>query len=265
MYDEKNQGGCGCGSCSPEAVTRGLKSVIMVLVIVAGVLLIRNWYKTYDYIGKGDIRDTISISGEGKVTALPDIATFTVGVQTEKVAVAAAQTENNDKMNKIIAAIKGMGVKAEDIQTTDYNIYPQYDYLDGRQSLRGYQVIQSVLVKVRDMGKVGDIFAKAGELGANNVGGLSFTIDEPEQYRQEARLKALENAKSKAEALAKAAGIKLGKVVSFSESSGGYTPPYAYDKSLSSVGMGGGGIVAPEIQAGNQEIVIDVVVSYESL
>jgi uncharacterized protein YggE len=269
MNEENNQGCCHLGDCccgDPKSPLTWLGSILILVLIVAGVFLIRNWNKSYDYIGKGDIRDTISLDGEGKVTAIPDIATFTVGVQTQKKQVTEAQKENTEKMNKIVAALKDLGVKGEDIKTTDYNIYPQYEWPDGRQILQGYQVTQNVLVKVRDLTKVGDLFAKAGELGANNVGNLTFTIDEPEKYRQEARIKAIANAKEKAEALAEATGIKLGKIISFSESNNYPLPMYnSYNKVM---GMGGGSETAmpsPDIQSGNQEVVVNVFVSYEVL
>lgn len=265
--DEQNQNhSCCCCGGQVKTVLGWLGAVLAVILIIAGALLIRNWYKSYDYIGKGNIRDMVNFEGMGKVTAIPDIATFTIGVQTEKTTVADAQKENNDKMNKIISAMKDLGVKADDLQTTDYNIYPQYDYPTGRQVLRGYQVNQSILVKVRDMNKVGNLFAKAGELGANNVGGLNFTIDDPEIYRADARIKAIKNAQEKAEVLSKATGIKLGKIVSFAES--GTTPPgpIYYDKAIG-LGMGGAGssVTPPDIQSGNQEVVVNVVVSYEVL
>ncbi len=264
MFTEQNKPSSGCSVCDSKIIY-WLGVVLMVLLIVAGIFLIRNWYKSYYYIGQAETRDTISIQGMGKVTAIPDIATFTVGIQTEKYTVAAAQKENTDKMNEIIKALKEMGVEEEDIKTSQYNIYPQYNWNEGQRTLRGYQVTQSVTIKVRDLDKVGDIFARAGELGANNVGGLQFTIDDPEEYKQEARLKALENAKEKAEALADAADVKLGKVVGFSESSGG--TPYPSYRSYD-LGLGAGmaeEAVAPDIEAGSTEIIIYVNVNYQVL
>ena len=130
------------------------------------------------------------------------------------------------------------------------------------QVLRGYQVSQSVTVKIRDLAKVGDILAAAGEGGANQVSGLSFSIDDPESLKQEARIKALENAKTKAEALASVAGVSLGKIVSFSESS--MTPPVMYKSIDASLGMGGAAAVpSPTVEAGSMDIVLDVTVSYE--
>lgn len=242
--------------------------VVLVVLVMLGLLgllgtIVANNLKSYRYIGRPTAeRDTILISGEGKVTGIPDVATIDVGLMTEKPDVKSAQIENTQKMNRLIANLKNLGVDSKDIQTSYYNIYPQYDWPNGKQVLRGYQVSQGVSVKIRNMDKIGDILAAAGEGGANQVSGLSFNIDDPEALKQEARVKALENAKEKAEALARVAGVGLGKIVSFSESS--VMPPILY-KSMDALGLGGGGegAPAPTVEAGSMDIVVDVTVSYE--
>ena len=246
----------------------GLVLATIVTVMVTGYLavVVRNELKNYDYIGRSEQQIyTITISGEGKVTAIPDIAQVSLGVQTEKTKVEDAQKENTEKMNSLIGELKALDIKAEDIQTTNYNIYPQYDWNESGSKLRGYQVSQSVNVKIRDLERVGEVLEVAGSLGANQVSGLNFTIDEPEDLRQQAREKALENAKTKADALAKVAGVKLGRLVSFNESGGDYpivyTKGYALDESA---GLGGA-VPAPEIEAGSQDVIVNVTVTYEVL
>lgn len=246
---------------------RHRKPMFKLLALVAAIYLIllsRNVVKQYQYIGRSEAqRDTIAISAEGKVTALPDIASISIGVMTEKKTVAEAQKENTTKMNAIIAKIKEFGVASEDIKTTNYSIYPQYDWVDNRQVERGFQVTQNVEVKVRDLSKIGDVLAAVGELGANQVGGVNFTIDDPEELRQQARLKGLEMAKKKAQALADAAGVKLGKVVGFSENEG-YVPGPIYYAKDAAMGLGGGG-ASPSIESGSQDVVVNVSVIYEIL
>ena len=244
------------------------KPVLWNVVLVAGVLwlgaMAANAFKQHAYIGRPDAaRDTIAISAEGKVTALPDIATISIGLQTENRAVSAAQKDNTAKMNAIIGKIKSFGVAAEDIKTSNYSIYPQYDYVNGQRVDRGYTVMQNVDVKVRALEKIGDLLSAAGELGANQVGGVAFTIDEPEELRQQARLKALETAKKKAQALADASGVRLGKVVGFSENEG-YVPGPLYYARDAAMGMGGGNS-APSVQSGSQDVVVNVTVLYEIL
>ncbi len=243
------------------------KSALWNLLLAAGVVYLgvtaMNAVKQNSYIGRPDAaRDTISISAEGKVTALPDIATISVGVQTENKSVSSAQKENTTKMNAIIEKVKSFGLTAEDIKTSNYSIYPQYDYVNGRQVERGYMVTQNIDVKVRSLDKIGEILSAVGSLGANQVGGVAFTIDEPEELRQQARIKALEAAKKKAQALADAAGVKLGKVVGFSENEE-YAPAPAYYAKDAGLGMGGDG--TPSIQSGSQDVVVDVTVLYEIL
>lgn len=239
----------------------GLFLIVLIIFLAAEA---RNVLRKYAYIGKSEqMPYTITISGEGKVTAIPDIATFSIGVITEKKEVGAAQTENTKKMNEIIDELKKIGIDKEDIKTNYYNISPQYDWLEkGRQVLRGYQVNQTVTVKVRDLDRVGEVLGKAGTLGANNVSGLNFTIDEPEKLRQQAREEALLAAKKKAEALAKVAGVKLGKLVTFSETSPISYPRYDYVLEAKAMGAGA---ETPEIEPGSLEITVDVTVSYEVL
>ncbi len=261
-------GGCGSGGCGGGSrrfhKKWAVKLLALMLVVYLG-LLARNAAKQYDYIGRPTTtRDTIVISGEGKVTAIPDIATISVGVQTEKPKVTDAQKENTDKMNAIIAKLKDLGVVKEDIKTTNYSIYPAYDYVNGRQIERGYSVNQNVDVKIRKLDTIGDVLAAVAALGANQVGGVNFTIDNPDSLQQQARLKGLEAAKAKAQALAQAAGVKLGKVVGFSESANTPVPPIFYAKEA--LGLGGGGAApSPSVEAGSQEVTVNVSVTYEIL
>ena len=165
----------------PPAWGLGLATALTVFLVIFLAVLTWNEVKKHDYIGRESQQIyTITILGEGKVTAIPDIAQISLGIQTEKLTVAAAQKENTDKMNQIIKELKDLGIEAKDIQTTNYNIYPRYDWLDGQQLLRGYIVSQNVSIKIRDLEKVGTVVDKAGSLGANEVGGPYFTLDEPE-------------------------------------------------------------------------------------
>lgn len=241
-----------------------LLSILILFLSIYLVALTRNAFATYDYIGRSDQQIyTISINGTGEVTATPDIAEITLGVTTERNDVGQAQQENTDKMNKIIAELKNLGIAQEDIKTVNYSIYPSYDYSQNGRRLLGYVVDQSVRVKIRDLESISEVVAFAGTSGANNVSGLNFTIDDPENLKQEAREKALANAKEKAEKLAEIAGVKLGKLVSFHENDQGYPEFRAYALD-SAMGLGGGGD-APTFEPGSQDIVINVSVTYEVL
>src|SRR3989344_2820725 len=244
---------------------KALLGAVLVLLALYVAVLTRNTLRQYDYIGRSDQQIyTITISGEGKVTAIPDIAEVSLGVETQQSSVGAAQTENTTKMNELITQLKGLDVPAEDIKTTNYNIYPRYDYADGRQILRGYIVSQNVTVKIRDLKRVADVLELAGRGGVNQLGGLQFTIDEPEAIRQLAREEALRQATEKAEALAAIANVKLGKLVSFSEN--GYVPSYPiYNRGIALDAGFGGAEAAPTVEPGSQEVQVNVTVTYEVL
>src|SRR3989344_5591834 len=226
------------------------------------------------YIGAGvQPTNVISVSGYGEAFGAADIATFNFSVVSEKSTVAAAQTEATDKINAITKYLKDAGIAEKDIQTTDYSVNPQYDYVSqactggycpgGRQVLRGYQVRQSTTVKVRDTAKAGDLLTGAGTKGATEVSGLNFTFDDPNKLQDEARGEAIADAKQKADALAKQLGVTLVRVVSFNENGGGYPTPMYYAKDTA-VGMGGAEPArAPEISVGQNKVQSNVSVTYE--
>jgi len=231
-------------------------------------LAILSWnaVKAHNYIGISPKESHyISITGEGKVTGVPDVAKIQLGYSVEKRTVADAQKENTAKMNAVVDKLKkDFKIDAKDIQTANYYISPQYDYNNGKQTLRSYLVSQNLDVKVRQMDKVSSIIEAAGAIGLNQVGNLSFEIDNPEKLKEDARAEALAQAKAKAGALSDIVGVKLGKIISFSESSsdGQSAPVYSLNKMVD--GMGGGG-AAPTVEAGSNEITVFATVQYEIL
>lgn len=239
-----------------------LSLVSLALIVFLGAKT-RNAVLEYNYIGKSG-RDTITLDGEGKVTARPDVAQIQLGVVTEGLTVKDIQQKNTDKMNAIIAAIKAMDIQPADIQTQDYNLSPKYDWTSGKQVLTGYTVTQNVMVKVRNLDKVGDVIAKAGELGANQVGDVSFVIDDPKALQAQARDKAIDNAKAKADELAKKLGLNVARVVSFSESNGSVVVPQPYMMMDKAMAAGSNAApVAPQIEAGSQDVISNVSVTFE--
>ncbi len=245
----------------------------MLLKILAGIFLIiltifvgaktRNALAERDYIGKVvHDRDVITMSGTGKITTKPDLALIGLGLMSEGKTVREIQDTNTKKMNAVIASLKGLGVDEKDIQTSNYNLQPKIDWADGKQNITGYTLSQNVSVKVRDLDKVGDVIQKVTESGANQIQGVQFTIDDPTSVRDEARLKAIEEAKKKADQLAGALGLHIVKAISFSESSG-YNPPMPmmYDSVASNMAVGK--VAAPEIQAGQLDVSMDVSVTFE--
>lgn len=241
-----------------------LLGILLVYLIVWVATLIRNNIVKYEHIGEADRPErSITISADAKVTAAPDIAMTSVGMISKGKTVAEAQQENTKVMNGLIERMKALGIDEKDIQTNNYNIYPQYNFTeqDG-QVLTGYEVNQSVQVKIRDVQKANQVLAAAGEAGANNVGGLQFTIDNPEVYLAEARQKALDKVAEKRESLEESLGVQLGDVISYYESEGGNGMYASYNKGVAEEAMGGA-VPAPSIQSGSMDIVMNINVIYE--
>lgn len=254
---------------------RTMAAVALGVLALFLFILTLSTLKGYRFIGSGvTATNTITVSGEGEVFAVPDMATFSVTVQEEAKEVKPAQETVTKKSNDIIAYLKDEGVEEKDIKTTDYSVYPQYDYIQsescrngycppGRQVLRGYQVSMTLAVKVRDTEIAGDLLSGVGGLGASSVSGLSFTIDDEDELQAEARQEAIDDAREKAEELAEQLDVSLVRVVGFSE--GGDGRVY-YAKTMvedSAFGMGGAAVPAPEIPVGENKIVSNVSVTYE--
>lgn len=166
-------------------------------------------------------------------------------------------------MDQIFAELKKMGIAEKDMQS-NYSIYPDYNYTQDRgQELKGYRVSNSLTIKIRDLTKISEVLSLAGKFGATEVSGLSFTIDEPENLKSQARDKALADVKVKAAHLANVIGVRLGGIVSYNEYEGGidlYQPKMMYAETG---GMGGGGPAA--ISGGSKDVNMNVSVTFEVL
>ncbi len=215
---------------------------------------------------------TISITGEGEVVGVPDIGTFSFSVTEAGADAAAAQAASGAKINDILAALKEQGIEERDIKTEYYSLYPKYkyetgvcfpgSYCPGEQVQDGFEVNQTIVVKVRDLTKAGALLALAGEKGATNISGLSFTIDEPEILKAEARTLAIADAKAKAAVLADELDVRLVKMVGYYEDE--YATPY-YDAR-----MGGDMMMseqaaysAPSVPTGENTTTSRVTITYQ--
>ena len=210
---------------------------------------------------EGTVRDTIVVSGEGKVDAKPDVAFVTLGVNKESLNIVTAQNENTKIMNKIAEFAKGLGIKSKDLKTTNYSLYPRYEYNSntGRQSLAAYVVSQNLEVKIRNFDNIGKLIEEATNLGMNEMSNLSFILDNEAAATSEVRAEAIQDAKEKARVLARQLGVRLGDIISFYES--GPMPIYSYS-------IGGGGAMmekanAPQIEPGTNQISTTVSLTYE--
>lgn len=206
--------------------------------------------------------NTVSFSGEGKVSVKPDVATTDLSIVTEASTAKAAQDANSTKSNALITYLKEAGIEDKDIKTSGYNVQPLYNYNQSRPQITGYQTIQSINVKIRDLEKTNEILDGVVAAGANQINNVQFIIEDPEKYKAEARQTAFEDAKKKAEELEDQIGVNLGKIVNFSENVGGF-PPIYYAKDMvlnASEGRGGGG---PSLPTGENEVVVNVQVTYQ--
>lgn len=241
------------------AIFLGVLSIALVMNLITG-----HWYQNIKAeITSQPYARTITVDGEGKITATPDIGIVSLSVVTQGTNVKTITTEGNTKMNQVIDSVKNLGVDAKDITTSQYNLYPQYDYSNLRlPRITGYEFNQSVTVKIRDLGKINDVLDVGIKSGSNQVGQLSFDIDDPSAVKKQAREKAFTAAKNKAKEMADAAGVKLGRVVTFSEGYN-YAPPmyanFKMDAAIPEAAAVGGAAVQP----GSQEFNMTVSVTYE--
>lgn len=215
----------------------------------------------------------ITVSGEGEVMAQPDIGSFTFGVRAEAETAAAAQTQSATTMNDIVSYLADAGVAEADIDTSNYNLSPRYRWVEeacapgtlcrgGERVVDGYEVSQTITVKVRNLEQSGELISGVGQRGATNVSSLQFTIDDPANLEAEARTAAIADAQAKATVLAEELGVRIVKMTGFYEDNQGRpVEPYLMARSeMATDGMGG---VAPSVPVGEDEIVSRVNISYE--
>lgn len=246
----------------------------ILLVVFLAVVSIKE-FKGISYVGKDTpIMNSISVNGKGEAISIPDIATFSFSVTENAKTVKEAQTKATEKINSALAAIKAGGVDEKDIKTLYYSINPNYEYTQGictqygcppgKQVLNGYNVSQTIQVKVRDLSKAGELFDTLGSAGVQNVDSLAFSIDDIDSVKAMARAAAIVNAKEKAEKIADELGVKLVRVMSFYDSSDDQYYPY-YGREM---GMGGDAMLSvkaptPEIPQGEQKVIASVSITYE--
>ncbi len=208
-----------------------------------------------------------SFMASGKVMAKPDIALVSLSVKTPRETEAATVvSKNSETMNKIIEMLKAKGIEEKDVKSSSFSVNPVYSYPTGlAPKIDGYEAYQELQVKIRDLEKIGDVIASSAQLGANQIGNISFTIDDPENLKMQAREKAVAAAKEKAMQMEKITGIDLGEVVNVYETSYDDHQPVPYYAAKTDMGMGmsNEAITAPQIASGENEIRVDVTLVYK--
>lgn len=207
----------------------------------------------------------VTVVGQGKVTFVPDLALVTLGVQIDKVAKPEdALNQLNAKVANIINAVKAQGIAPENIQTQNYSLYPQYDFKDNISVVSGYNANEQLVIKVvgydKNPNKLNQVIAASSKAGANQVNNLSFDASNMNDLKQQARLKAITDAKEKSSALAVAAGVKLTDIVGWSENL--LSPASNYVSSDAGKGGVGGGAISPQTPSGDREVLMEVGITY---
>ncbi|HEY4479476.1 MAG TPA: SIMPL domain-containing protein [Candidatus Paceibacterota bacterium] len=259
-----------------ENKTKMWQALRFALFIVAIFLVVKTIgeIKGIGYVGKNPTQqNTISVSGEGEVFVKPDIAQLTFDVFSEKSTVSAAQEDVTKRMNEIIAYLKAEGIEEKDIKTINYQESPKYDYQaryqpclpnglcppQGVPKLVGYTVTHSIQLKIRKIDDSGKILEGLGSRKVSNMGSLYFTVEDEKVPQNESRKMAIDDAREKAQRLARDLGVKLVRVVSFNES--GNYPIY-----FKAEAMDRGADVSsapPEIPTGENKISSNVTILYE--
>ncbi len=248
----------------------GLCGALTLLALVYIFSAIKEWR----YIGAGvQPTNTIMVSGEGEVYAAPDIAVITFTVREKNKKVVAAQDAVKTKVNAALKALDDLSVDKKDITTNYYSSYPKYEYSDPscmgfpcptyrNPVLWGYEVTQSITVKVRDIEKTGDLLEKLAAADVTEVSGPNFSIDKEDEVKNQARAKAIAQAKEKAETLAESLGVDLVRIVSFNEN--GDRGGIYYAKAMSATAEGGmGGDNDMSVPSGENKITSNVSITYE--
>ncbi len=226
-----------------------IKKSLTALLIILSLFLIVSTSKAWSSRPINSPEPMVTVTGTGEAFAIPDVAIVTFDIKKEAKDVGTAQKNVNSIIDPIIEKLQEKGIDKKDIKTVSYNSYPVYDYRQTapcytavcppvqNQTLRGYEVSQSIQIKIRNIDISGEVLSSLGSSGVTNLSGLSFIVDDEDAVKAEARAQAIVNAKEKAKQLAKDLGVGLGKVVSFNEDVGYGYPMYE----RSSVGMGGDG------------------------
>ena len=200
----------------------------------------------------------LTVSADGRSLRTPDLAVFTAGVTSQAKTAGAALSANAADMNRVVAALKKAGIADRDIQTSNLSLNPVYappvqrpdgQYEQGEQRIIGYNVNNTVTVRQRKLSEFGRVIDTLVEAGANQVNGPSFQMDEPDAATDEARLAAMKKARARAELYARAAGLRVGRILSINES-GGYNPgpPVLYARMAADKAEASSPVAAGEIQ-----------------
>jgi uncharacterized protein len=245
--------------------------LLIVLSLFVAVKFI-NEVKLSSYVGRGNQpSNVISVSGSGDVLAVSDIASLYVTLTKDGKTAKEAQNLLNESITKTLAYLKDQKIDDKDIKSEYGGLNPKYSYAQPvcytypcptkDPVIIGYTATQSITIKVREVDNANVIRTGLADLGITDISGPTFSIDNEDLFKDQARAKAIIDAKAKAEVLAKELGVRLGKVVSFSENNGGYYSMYEAKAMMSD--SVAGAVPAPTLPKGENKITSNVSITYE--
>ena len=194
-------------------------------VVLGGLVALQLPSTAQDATGDGATERTVTVSGTAHISAKPDEAVVNLGVQTEASTAQGAMEENAAKMNAVFDALKALGLTDAELTTSNIDLYPRYD--DHGQTIIGYQAENRVEVTIKDLGMVGKVIDGAVGAGANVAGGISFRVSDDNAGLDDALARAVQDARTKADAMAGAAGAQVGQVITIDQRGAEQPPIYA--------------------------------------
>lgn len=214
-------------------------------------------------VGEAVMPQTVSVTGTGRAMVTPDRFTFSVGVQTVANTVDEAVAENNRRVSSVISALKRAGAEEKDIQTANFNIWPQQDHQNGRlPRILGYHVSNNITVRSRKVADAGRLLGVAIGAGVNTSSGINFEVSDAERGRDEGLRAAYADARAKAALLAEAAGRRLGRAILITEGRQHAPPPQPMPRAMVMEARADSGGEVP-VESGSQERIYTVSVSFE--
>lgn len=236
-------------------------SILAIFLTLVAILFSYNLFKEGKLIGS-NASNVISVTGKGEMDVKPDISSIILTVREsgkdnkegeEKVAV---------KTEKFLAGIKDL-IQDKDIKTDNYNSYPKYFYpLNQPAKIDGYEVSQTITLKVRDIKNVSKVLGVISASGINEVTGPNYEIDDIEKYKSDTRALAIKDAKEKVEVLAKQLGVDVVRIVNFSEGSD-YVPPMYMQNDMMTKNVAVMQEVAPQLPVGENKVTSNVTITFE--
>lgn len=246
-------------------------SVFVLLVVLSVFLFVKliNEIKLSSYVGRGNQpANVISVSGSGEILAVADIASLSINLMKDGATAKESQDLLNESITKTLAYLKDQKIEDKDIKSEYGGLTPKYSYekcytysCPTNTKIIGYTATQMITIKIRDVDNASVVRTGLADLGVTDITGPTFGIDDEEGFKDQARAKAIDEAQAKADILAKELGVRLGKVVSFSENNGGYYPMYESKLMNADTSVGSGS--APVLPKGENKITSNITITYE--